>query len=55
MVVLDWSLLLILKNASHYHYVVAATIAVPFQKTHFFCEKSQFSLIPLDFAAPPGR
>tara|TARA_R110002072_G_scaffold108993_1_gene235976 strand:+ start:165 stop:404 length:240 start_codon:yes stop_codon:yes gene_type:complete len=35
--------------------VAAATIIVPFQKTHFFCEKSQFGPIPLDFAAPPGR
>tara|TARA_R110000782_G_scaffold268961_3_gene366222 strand:- start:29467 stop:29634 length:168 start_codon:yes stop_codon:yes gene_type:complete len=55
MVVLDWSLPHVFKNASHYHCLATAAIIVPFQKTHFLCEKSQFGPVPLDFAMSAGR
>jgi hypothetical protein len=54
MVVLDWSLPHVFKNASHYHCLATAAIIVPFQKTHFLCEKSQFGPAPWISPCRPG-
>ncbi|MBD3668590.1 MAG: hypothetical protein HUJ16_11545 [Kangiella sp.] len=35
-----------IKNASHYHLVGGGTIFLPFQKSHFLCEKSQIGAEP---------
>jgi hypothetical protein len=41
MVVLKLVVAAVIKNASHYHWRRGRHSVIPFQKAHFFCEKSQ--------------